>query len=99
MTKFLDVYIGGERFDKEVDDIIPPAEERPLWLIMSHGKVIASASKGVKVEYRKVEGSEKVWRRITLPDESGCEQADKPNQEPPVGQGFRRISLNNEEDV
>ena len=72
LTKFLDVYIGGERFDKYVDDIIPPSKEKPFWLIMRNGKVIASASKGVKVEYRKVEERERTGRLIEVGDGSDC---------------------------
>lgn len=99
MTKFLDVYVGGERFDKEVDDIIPPIKERPFWLIMRNERVIASASKGVKVKYPKVEESKRAWRRITLVDESGCKQVDKPIEETPIPRDFRMIRLSSEEDV
>lgn len=53
MTKFLDVYVGGVKID-DVEDIIPPSEEKPLWLIIRNGQVVACASKGATVEYRKV---------------------------------------------
>lgn len=60
MIVFFDVCVGGKEIDA-VDDIIHPTEEKPLWLIMRNGRVIACASKGAKVEYRK----EDIYRLIT----------------------------------
>ena len=54
MIEFFDVYVSGVRIDG-VDDIVSPTEEKPSWLIKRKGKVVACASKGAKVEYRRVE--------------------------------------------
>jgi hypothetical protein len=63
MIEFFDVYVGGVKIEG-VDDIVSPTEEKPLWLIMRKGKVVACASKGAMVQLTVKGATEKIQYHI-----------------------------------